>query len=153
MEPLAALEDLTARLDWTLDTQEETLAEAAIEDASNLARANGLGWTPQNVPPVVKTIVLGAARRFVVNNMGVTRSDAGDESLSWGNVGDKAGSVYLTTEEKRMISAIARPPSFGNLNVSAWGTVDRGQRYTAGLVPVSNGHKRFPLYDSETEPW
>lgn len=153
MAALATLDELKNRLDWTLDAQEETLAASALEDASTLVRGHGLEWTAENVPPLAKTIALGAARRFVVNHMGVTASRAGDETLAWDGVGDKAGTVYLTREEKGMLAALSRPTGFGSIPMSAWNTVERSQPHTAGLVPVSSGHKKFPLYNDDTEPW
>lgn len=153
MAALATLDELKARLDWTLDAQEESLAETALEDASTLVRGHGLEWTPENVPPIAKTIALGAARRFMVNHMGVTVSRAGDETLTWDGVGDKAGTVYLTREEKQMLAGLSRPTGFGNLPTSAWDTVEHSLPYTAGMVPVSNGHKKFPLFNDDTEPW
>jgi hypothetical protein len=153
MAALATLEELTSRLDWTLDEQEQSMAEGALDDASALVRHYGLGWEPENVPPVAKTIALAAARRFVVNNMGVTVSRAGDETLGWDGVGDKAGSVYLTDEEKSMLGSLARGTGFGTIPVSSWGTRIRDRREPGGYVATEGGRKPFPWFNDPVEPW
>ncbi|WP_159795657.1 hypothetical protein [Puerhibacterium puerhi] len=155
MEPLASLEELQNRLDWVLDEQEKVLAESALEDASALVRAQGLNWTPQNIPPVAKTIVLAAARRYVVNNQGLVTSRAGDETLQWADIGDKAGSVYLTEDEKKTLSTITRGVGFGSIPMTAWKTRPGAADDRPYYVPVSGwpGERPFPYYASDTEPW
>jgi hypothetical protein len=154
MEPLATLEELKNRLDWTLDDQEETVATSALEDASSLVRAYGLNWSPENVPPVIKSIVLASARRLMVNVQGLTVSRAGDETLGWSDIGDKAGSVYLTTDERQIIAGIARgSQTVTSVSTYAWGTEGRGHKIGASYVPVSYGGKPFPFFASEEDDW
>lgn len=152
---LASLDELKNRLDFTLDVQEEALALSGLEDASNLVRAEGLPWTAQNVPPVVKTIVLQATRRYVVNNQGLTVSRAGDETLGWDGIGDKAGTVYLTNEEKRTVITLSRGATFGSIPVTAWGTRKGAADRYASYVPVAGwpDERPFPFFGDETEPW
>jgi len=154
MASLATLDDLKNRLDWVLDAQEETVATSALEDASNLVRGYGLNWSETNVPPVVKSITLASARRLMVNIQGLTVSRAGDETLGWSDIGEKAGAVYLTPDERQIISGIARgTQSLTSVSTYAWGT--EGKRHTIGAsyVPVSNGHKPFPFFASEEDDW
>ena len=152
MAALATLEELEANLDWDLDVKEKAVATADLDHASELVRHHGLNWTPENVPPIAKSIVLQAARRHMNNLMGNTVSRAGDETLGWDGIGDKAGSVYLTNEEKQTLSIIKRGPGFGTGGVIAWGT--RKDPNGVGYVPVERPDGRpFPFYSSDTEPW
>jgi hypothetical protein len=154
MASLATLDELKNRLDWVLDAQEETVATSALEDASNLVRGYGLNWSPTNVPPVIKSIVLASARRLMVNVQGLTVSRAGDETLGWSDLGDKAGSVYLTTDERQIISGIARgSQSLTSVATYAWGTEGKGHRVGAAYVPVSGNGSPFPFFASEEDDW
>ncbi|MFE3144743.1 hypothetical protein [Streptomyces scopuliridis] len=68
MAALATLDALVARLGRPLDDEAETaLAQAALDDASDLVRHYGLPWTPENCPPIVRRVVLRAAERTVRN--------------------------------------------------------------------------------------
>lgn len=68
MAALATLDALVARLGRPLDDDAETvLAQAALDDASELVRHYGLPWTPENCPPIVRRVVLRAAERVVRN--------------------------------------------------------------------------------------
>ena len=150
MVALATLDELENALDWTLDAQEKSVATADLEIASNLVRQHGLNWTDLNVPPIAKSIVIQAARRHMVNIQGLTASRAGDEMLGWDGIGDKAGSVYLTEDEKSTLSTISHGRAFGSVSVFAWSPSPRRDR--TGYVPVSSGGKDFPWYADDTEP-
>ena len=150
MVALATLEELENSLDWQLDAQEKKVATADLEMASDLVRHHGLNWTDLNVPPIAKSIVLQAARRHMVNIQGLTASRAGDEMLGWDGIGDKAGSVYLTRDEKDTLGTISRGRSFGSAQVFAWSASPRRDR--TGYVPVSSGGRDFPWYADDTEP-
>lgn len=86
-------------------------------------------------------------------------SRAGDETLGWGDIGDKAGSVYLTESEIRLVERlVSGTPSLG-VQAYAYGTQrrtlrrvgDLGVNSVAGYVPVSGG-AAFPYYRSD-DPW
>lgn len=154
MASLATLQELENRLDWTLDAQEKVVAQAALDDASVLVQSVGLAWTVDNAPPIVKSIVLSMARRLMVNVQGVTVSRAGDEQLSWSDVGDKAGAVYLTADERRLISGIARgAQSLVSVGTYAWGQGASRHTIGTGFVPTADGRKPFPFFASEGDEW
>lgn len=150
MEPFATLAELQDRLDWTLSPDEERIARGALEDASDLAREYGKNWTDAaSAPRLVRTLVLTACTRYMRNPDGYTTSRAGDETLAWGELGDKAGSVYFTEAEQRMLGGKAGRSGLHSVLVSSWGP----QRSApVGMVPVEGGGDPVPLYSSE-EPW
>lgn len=154
MASLATLPELENRLDWTLDAQEKVVAQAALDDASVLVQTVGLAWTESNAPPIVKSIVLSMARRLMVNVQGLTISRAGDEQLSWSDVGDKAGAVYLTADERRLITGIARgAQGLVSVGTYAWGTTRSPSRIGTAYVPVEGNGKPFPFFASEEDDW
>ncbi|WP_431781708.1 hypothetical protein [Streptomyces chumphonensis] len=70
-DPLATVAQLTDRLGRELEQGEESVAEAALADASALVRHYGLPWpVPATAPPVAVGIVLAAAERRVRNPEG-----------------------------------------------------------------------------------
>jgi hypothetical protein len=150
MANFAELPDLTARLDWTLDADETRIATAALEDASDLARTYGRNWfDAASAPRMVRTLVLAACVRYMRNPDGYTQSRAGDETLAWNEVGDKAGSIYFTDAEIKVLAALAGRSGIISVPVSAWNSRIRD---TTGYVPVSGGGDPFPMYASD-EPW
>ncbi|MEV1109940.1 hypothetical protein AB0I95_14955 [Micromonospora sp. NPDC049751] len=108
MEPFASLDDLKARLDWALSEDEERIADSALDDASELARAYGRDWDADTAPRLVRSLVLKACARYLRNPDGYTTSRAGDETLSWSDAhGRDAGSVYFTREEQGLLKTLA----------------------------------------------
>ncbi|UFD97949.1 head-tail adaptor Ad1 [Streptomyces phage Pablito] len=156
MADFATLDELKARLDWTLDADEERIATSALEDASDLARAYaGRDWLPvASAPRLVRTLVLKAGKRYMNNPSGYTQSRAGDETLGWNDeAGENAGTVYFTRDEQNMLAELGgRKSGLISAEVSAWNSVRRGVH--AGLVPVDQpGGKGFPLFADGGEPW
>lgn len=162
----ATLEELKARLDWTLDADEERIATSALEDASDLARAYaGRDWEPAaTAPRLVRTMVLKACRRYMNNPAYYTQSRAGDETLGWNDdAGDDAGTVRFTKDEQDMLANLGgRRPGLFSVGVSAWNSDVRRYRnrqswgynrdLPAGFVPSGTG-KDLPLFADEEEPW
>ncbi|MEU3709006.1 hypothetical protein [Streptomyces catenulae] len=148
----ATLDELKGRLDWELDSDELRIAEAALEDASDLAVTYGREWPDAAVPRLVKTLVLKSAARYLRNPNGYTQSRAGDETLTWSDAhGRDAGSVYFTREEIRLLEELAgRRRGLTSVPVSAWGTTLRSGRST---VPVDYLGAPFPLFADEASPW
>lgn len=107
--PFATVEELVDRLDWDLDAKEMRMAAAALEDASDLARGIGKeSWVDSTIAPrLVRVTVLNACKRYMQNPAGYTQSRAGDETLGWADLGDKAGSVFFTDDEERLIRGLA----------------------------------------------
>ena len=157
MADYANLDELKARLDWTLDTDEERIATAALEDASNLARHYGRDWPVAIVPPIVKTLVLKACQRYMHNPEGFTQSRAGDETLIWNDeAGENAGSVYFTATEIATLRELGgRVPTLTSAPVSAWNSQIRRKNAhdPQGCVPVEGGGDPFPMYADPEEPW
>lgn len=155
MADFATLDELKARLDWTLDADEERIATSALEDASDLARAYaGRDWTPiATSPRLVRTLVLKACKRYMNNPSGYTQSRAGDETLGWNDdAGDDAGTVRFTRDEQSMLAEIGgRKSGLVSVEVSAWNSCIRPVH--AGLVPVEGGDRQIPFFRSDGEPW
>ncbi|ATI18875.1 head-to-tail adaptor [Streptomyces phage Janus] len=162
MANFATLDELKARLDWTLDADEERIATSALEDASDLAVAYaGRDWDPvATAPRLVRTLVLKACKRYMNNPSGYTQSRAGDETLGWSDdQGENAGTVYFTRDERDMLAELGgRKGGIVSVGVSAWNSNitryrNRGSNdLPAGFVPSSSGAD-FPLYASECDEW
>ncbi|MEU6056980.1 hypothetical protein [Streptomyces sp. NPDC047097] len=148
----ATLDDLKERLDWTLDGDEERIALSALEDASDLAAHYGRDWPSDAAPRTVRTLVLRACKRYMSNPEGYVQSRAGDESLGWSDAaGENAGTVFFTGEEIKLLATLAgRATGLYSAGVTAWRSVRRP--VTAGLVPVENAGKPFPLFADEWGP-
>lgn len=122
MTAYATTADLEARLGKTFSATEMIRAEAALEDASALIRsvARPITWLvndePTNVPDIVKTVTLAAARRSMNNPMGVTQASTGDASVSYSGErstsggGGAGGVVYLSASEREDIRRAANHP-------------------------------------------
>ncbi|WP_030981221.1 hypothetical protein [Streptomyces sp. NRRL S-1813] len=77
-EPLASVEELTARLGYPLEGEERVMAEAALADVSATVRAYGLPWpTRAMAPAVVIAVVLAVAERRVRNPEGYRAESQG----------------------------------------------------------------------------
>jgi hypothetical protein len=150
MAPFATLNELKGRLEWTLDTAEERAATGALEDLSEWARYYGRNWEVNASPRLVKTLVLGAAARFMRNPDSYTLSRAGDESLGWTDRGAESGTATFTKNEIEALRMLVRPVAFGTAAMTAWGPM----RTVApdGMVPVAGGGDKFPLFSDDT-PW
>lgn len=152
MEPFARLDELKDRLDWTLDADEERIARGALEDASDLARAFGKPWQDAaSAPRMVRTLVLTACTRYMRNPGGYTTSRAGDETLGFTDVGDRAGTIYFTSDERKLLQGLAGNNSrMLTAPVTAWGPMDKKLE---GFVPVEGPGKPFPFFSSDEGPW
>ncbi|MFI5840551.1 hypothetical protein ACIA8K_12665 [Catenuloplanes sp. NPDC051500] len=160
----ASLDELKERLDWDLDEGQERIAEAALQDASDLAMEYGREW-PEDAPPrQVRVLVLRAARRFVENPQGYTTSRAGDETVQWSDAaGENAGSVYFTREEQKLLAGIAgRGVGLTSVTASAWGPQSTSRRMRkvgetispSAYVPVNGSpNSPFPYFGDGLEPW
>ncbi|MEU9605454.1 hypothetical protein [Streptomyces sp. NPDC048057] len=157
MANFATLGELKARLDWTLDADEERIATSALEDASDLACVYaGREWSATSVPRIVRTLVLKVCKRHMNNPSGYTQSRAGDEMVGWSDdQSENAGTVYFSRDEQKLLQEIGgRKPSLIAAQVSAWNSVRRP--VPAGLVPVAqptSGSKPFPLFADGEGPW
>lgn len=151
MDTFASLEELKKRLDWTLDDGEERVAETALEDASDLARAYGRDWDPTTAPRLVRTLVLKASARYMKNYQGYILSRAGDETVQWSDkAGEDMGTVYFSKDEIKLIEGLAgRRTSLISVPVVAYKekyALDNGHR------PTYPGGKDFPLFEIGEQP-
>lgn len=166
MAIFATLDELKARLDWTLDADEERIATSALEDASDLAVYYvGRDFADvSSAPRLVRTLVLKACKRYMTNPQGLTQSRAGDETLGWNDSqGEDAGTVYFTDGEQKLLMEIGgRKGGIISVGVSAWNSNiaryrnrprrHHGNDLPAGFVPSDSG-KDFPFYGSEDDVW
>ena len=151
MTSLSTLTELKGRLDWTLDADEERVAQAALDDASALACGYGRAWEPAATPRLVRMLVLKVVVRYLRNPDGYTQSRAGDESVAWNDAaGENAGSVYFTDDEIKLLRSLAgKTPTVTSVPISAWGPQ---RKAPVGLVPALGGSP-FPLFASDENPW
>jgi len=150
MDPFATLIELQGRLEWTLDADEERAALGVLEDLSAWARHYGRNWDALTAPILVKTLVLGAAARFMRNPDNYTTSRAGDETVGWTDRGAEVAAQPFTPSEIVALKALVRPVAFGSVSMTAWGPQKLDA--TVGLVPVVGGGDPFPLF-SDATPW
>jgi hypothetical protein len=151
MDTFASLEELKKRLDWTLDEGEERVAETALEDASDLARAYGRDWDTSTAPRLVRTLVLKASARYMKNYQGYILSRAGDETVQWSDkAGEDMGTVYFSKDEIKLIEGLAgRRTSLISVPVVAYAAkagLDNGYR------PIVGGGKEFPMFEIGEQP-
>ncbi|WP_394615887.1 hypothetical protein JNUCC0626_40155 [Lentzea sp. JNUCC 0626] len=153
MAPFASFDELKERLDWTLDADETRIAKAALDDLSGWARHYGRAWPdPSRAPQLVRTLVLGAAVRYMRNPEGYVQSRAGDETLGWSDLGDRAGSAHFNDDEITALAAMSGKSKLLSAPISAWGP-QRKRHAGTGTVPVSGGGKQFPLFSDPASPW
>lgn len=152
-DPFASLEELKARLDWELDTDEVRIASSALVDASDLARFYGKEWDTTTAPRLVKTLVLKACKRYMDNPAGFVISRAGDETLTRHDDAD-SGDVHFTKDEQRLLADLAGVKGgIFAVEVQAWKTkLPEGGN---GYVPVSGNtdQKVFPMFNDPVSPW
>lgn len=130
---LARIDELVARLgpeypltDPMIPGQDlTTVATNVLEDLSTDAVFYGSSsWTSDNVPAVVKSIVLRAAVRYMKNPDGFMQSRAGDETVQWNADGDDmAGSAHFSDSEIAQLEKIASGtglPSLVTVGTYAW---------------------------------
>lgn len=97
----------------TLDAEERTRAEAALEDAATLALAEvpaikAEAWVT-DAPAVVSLVVLKAARREFENPRGLNQETLGEHTVG---MSDTSG-VYLTKREIQQVRRAATGRSGG----------------------------------------
>ena len=120
--PLATVDAFEARLGRTLDGADRARAQAALEDASSLARdvasTTYLDQTAVRtpVPGPIRSVVLAAARRAFDNPNGYASENLGSYSYSR-DAAFSRGGVYLTAEEKRTIRRAANRLGIGTLQI------------------------------------
>lgn len=156
MSSLVTLDEVKARIDWTLDEGEERLTQGALDDLSEDARFySGQEWEiAADAPPRVKSLILRATVRFLRNPEGASQSRAGDETLAWDNRrNEKAGSAYFVDDEIAELQQVnsGLKPGFGTFGTYAWTQGGGPRDLTIGTVPPHGDP--LPWIAKEDEVW
>ncbi|MFB7188404.1 hypothetical protein ACFCZT_24545 [Streptomyces sp. NPDC056230] len=145
MTALATLDALVARLGRPLDDEAETaLAEAALDDASDLVRHYGLPWTPENCPPIVRRVVLRAAERIVRNPENARMEMEGSYQISLPASLPVSGE--LTDEEQSIVEKAA---GFNDLVSVRITRSDAPCRPTTVYVDPEGPGEPIPFFDPD----
>lgn len=106
----ATIADLEARLDETFSEAEQVRAQAALDDASALIRAEANktwvteGELDDDLHAVLLAITVAVVRRVLENPNGVKSQSLGDATITYTNA---SGDVYLTAAERRLVRKAA----------------------------------------------
>lgn len=104
LPPFADVDDLADRIPGGIKDDDIARAEAALDDASTLIRAEaGKDWA-SDFPDIVFTVTLRAALRAFTNPAGLQQESVQGWSGSFAN---SSTDVYLTSNEKRLVRAAA----------------------------------------------
>lgn len=148
---IASLEELQARLDWTLPVEEEGVARGALTDLSEDARTYGqAGWTSITAPALVKSLVLRAAARYMRNFEGFAQSRAGDETVVWMEHDRAPDTAEFSQAEIARLADLASGPkqSLHSVGTYAWQT-----RYVDQDLMVSDGTALLPWVAAKDVDW
>jgi len=150
VEPFAQVEDVQRRLDFNLDDTEKAAVEGFLEDMSDEARYHaGRDWAdPSAAPNQVRTTVIKAVVRWARNMNGYIQSRAGDETLSWSDLGREAGAPEFLPKEIKLLKAIGdgRTGAYrmGTAELTAYTPVNRTVDDNYVMV-AGGGTKPFPF--------
>lgn len=150
-ESVVSLEELQARLEWTLDADEERIAMLALERLSDEAAAIGdAGWvTPQSTPNQVKRIIIAAAARWLRNPDLYATSRAGDEGVGW-HAEHIAGDVEFSASDRNKLAVLGNRTQGGRLYsvpVVAHGVASAPR---TGYVPTAPVPGLFPFFGGDS---
>lgn len=134
LDALASLEQLEDRMG---PIENEAAAQAALEDASALVRAEaGLDWEDEDPPDVIVVVVLAAAARGLRNPDAAQSEGIGAYNVTYAAV--TLGGVWLTTNERRVIRRAVRGSGFNSIELeSPW-------QPEVSTVPVDIGGDEMP---------
>lgn len=149
LPPLASIEQFDSRLPGGLSTVDGARAEATLEDASALVRAEaGQTWVDDageltDVPDICVSITLAAAKRAFVNP-DMLRSEAiQDYQVAFGS---SSPDVYLTKAERDLIRrAVGR--------AGLWTLSTTRSDNAAGDVPSVTAHGWASGVDEDVDPY
>lgn len=152
MTNFATVDELATRLDFDLDAKTTGIAQAALDDLSEDARHYGRSWPePLLAPSMVKRLVLGAAQRFMTNYEGFVTSRAGDETLTWTDLGEDAGSPRFIQREINQLRQLGgHDNGFASVDVFTW---SNRPAYREQYIPLSTGDSMAYLTADEAELW
>lgn len=145
MAAMATTSEVQAWLADEMDEADLRECTGALETLSDEARALGLSsWDETTVPGAIKRLVIKACVRYMKNYEGYVQSRAGDETLGWTDLGDKAGSPYFTDAEKASIRKDAGASTLQSVPVVAWGTGYPPEEFTREHWCRGNWNTRWP---------
>lgn len=156
-EPLATVDEVKARADWTLDADEIRSATDSIKSLSIQARYySKQDWpTRAECPDIVWDMIVSAVVRYLRNTEGASQSRAGDETLMWENRRtEKAGVAYFVDDEIAELRLMASGSGdgytgFGVIQTYAWNNGAGRTDLTIGTTP---GHgEPFPWIAKEDD--
>ena len=105
MDALAPIEDFADRVPGGIGSADTARAQAMLDDASALIRAEaGMTWDGETVPDVVKTICLSAAKRAFLNPDGINSLSLDGNAATFAT---GSPDVYLTKAEIRAVRTAA----------------------------------------------
>lgn len=153
--PLADLTGMEVRLRRSLTGLEATAAEAAIDDATALIRAeSGRTWLDEDgLPdPRVANLVLAVALRAFRNPEGYSSQTVGSWTGTVGGTGqDVASGVYLTAHERRQLQALMGAGGLISVPVERPELIGSdGAVYVPVDYAPDNRESDFPFL---TDPW
>lgn len=147
----ASFDDLRARTPGGIDNAEVERAQAALDDASSLIRAEAdKTWTTttddetvlvDDLPGILVTVCCSAARRSLENPEGVSQESLGSYSVSHANV---SNDVYLTSAERRAVRRAAGRGSIGAIPISR-GPIETPACGETTYLPVSPAGQDMPF--------
>jgi hypothetical protein len=153
METLVTPEELEAKVPFVMDDDEKREAALALDTLSDDARFYGKAtWSDASkTPRQVINLIMRAASRHMKNYDGYVQSRAGDESLSWTDRGEDAGSAYFTKREIAVLREMAgnRRSGFHTVGLVAYGET-RNHLRREDLVRDEDGFP-LPLYRPGSE--
>ena len=153
LPPLAEFLMFSARIPGGVNADDFERAEAALQDASNLVRAEaGTDWVDGDghllatVPDVCVTVTIAAARRAFVNPDMVASESIQDYSATYSS---SSSDVYLTKAERSAVRrAVGRSGLWTQATTRSDGAADVPtiHRHPGGAAPAEE-------YDPLTEGW
>lgn len=154
MVSLVTLDDITARYDAELDEGEERMVVGVLESLSNDARYySGQSWdSPEDAPPRVLSLIIGATIRYLRNPDGASQSRAGDETLMWENRrSEKAGWAYFTDDEIADLKNLGGTSGKAFGTIATWSWTQGGGRRDLTIGTTPPGADPFPWVSKDDE--
>lgn len=151
MPAFADLDALRARLPGGIEGDDEPRAQAALDDASTLIRAEtGMDWE-SDVPEIVVTVTLWAALRAFSNPEGLTQEQLVSYSYSKAN---PSTDVYLTTKERRLVRRAAGVSGLWAQPTTRGDTLDTPCTDPDAICAPNSGTQYIAVEpDGEPMPW
>jgi hypothetical protein len=151
MPAFAEVDDLAARLQGGIEDDDTPRAQAALDDASTLIRAEtGMDWE-SDVPEIVVTVTLWAALRTFSNPEGLSQESLASYSYSKSN---PSTDVYLTAKERRLVRREAGVSGLWAQPTSRGDTLDTPCTDPQVVCAPNSGTQYIPVEpDGEPMPW